>query len=122
MDRGKLKIAAKAKASSILEVVVAMVIIVIVFGIAMMIYTNVLQLAFSGKKMKAEAVLQEALLAAQQDVAIESKTFRADDLSVNQYVAPAGGSAKLFQLTLTAIDINGDTVAKARQLIVKADE
>jgi hypothetical protein len=44
------KLNTKLSASNILEVIVSMVIIVIVFGIAMMIYSNVLRFSLSAKK------------------------------------------------------------------------
>ena len=50
---GRKLIRTKIMASTILEVIVAMVIIVVVFGIAMMIYTNVLRMSLSVKKIQA---------------------------------------------------------------------
>ena len=58
---GRKLIRTKIMASTILEVIVAMVIIVVVFGIAMMIYTNVLRMSLSVKKIQAQAILKETL-------------------------------------------------------------
>ncbi|MEO7215182.1 hypothetical protein [Mucilaginibacter sp.] len=121
MDRRQLKLSSKLPASSILEVVIAMVIIVIVFGIAMMIYTNVLRFSLSGKKIKAEAILQETLLAANQSKQYENRSFEVDGFSIQQEALPVNGSGRLMQFTLVALDINRDTVAKVQQLIIAHD-
>ena len=47
MVRGKLRIKSKLAASSIIEVLISMVVIMVVFGIAMMIYANVIQSSLS---------------------------------------------------------------------------
>jgi Tfp pilus assembly protein PilV len=61
MAGSKLIIQHKLKASTIIEVLISMVIIMVVFGMAMMIYANVIRSSLSVKKVRAEAILNEIL-------------------------------------------------------------
>ena len=58
----KLTLNAKLKASTIMEVLIAMITIIVVFGIAMAVYSNILRSSLSVKKIQAQSVLAETLL------------------------------------------------------------
>ena len=111
----KLIIQTKIRASTILEVVVSMVIIILVFGIAMMIYTNVVRLSLSVKKIKAQAVLQETLLQAEQVKNLATESLTIDDLRIEQEVKPYGN---LTEIHLTAYDANQQKIAELQKIII----
>jgi hypothetical protein len=115
MAGGKLN--TRVKASTIMEVVVSMVIIVIVFGIAMMIYTNVLRVSVSVKKIRAQALLREALFNAERDSAKITQTFNADDFRIEQEIKPSVQDKDLTDIHLTAYDQNQQKIAELEKVI-----
>ncbi|TWI94537.1 hypothetical protein JN11_04647 [Mucilaginibacter frigoritolerans] len=107
----------KVKASTLMEVIVSMVVIVIVFGIAMMIYTNVLRLSLSAKKIRAQALLQEAMINAERDSIKTTQTFQVDDFRIEQEIKPYLGNNALTDIHLTAYDQNQQKIAEMEKAI-----
>jgi Tfp pilus assembly protein PilV len=101
----------KVRSSTILEVVVSMVIIVVVFGIAMMIFTNVQRSSLSVKKLRAQALLREAA-----NTADATKTITADEFRIEQEVKPYRADSALTDVHLTAYDQNRQKVAELEKV------
>ena len=112
-----IKLSNRVKASSLLEVIVSMVVIVIVFGIAMMIYTNVLRLSLSAKKIRAQSLLQEAMINAERDSIKTTQTFQLDNFRIEQEVKPYSGNNALKEVHLTAYDQNQQQIAEMEKVI-----
>jgi Tfp pilus assembly protein PilE len=112
------KLNGRVKASTILEVIISMIIIVIVFGIAMMIYTNVLRLSLSTKKLRAQALLQETMLKAEQTTANTTQSLTTDDLRIEQEVSAYNKESNLTLIHLTAYDQNQQKIAELQKVIV----
>jgi Tfp pilus assembly protein PilE len=109
----------KVKASTIIEVIVSMVIIVVVFGIAMMIYTNVTRLSLSAQKIKAQAILQEELISAEQTKAFSNRSIDTADLRIKQEVTPFNNDTLLNVIHLTAYDLNQNKITELQKLVLK---
>src|SRR5687768_6863422 len=90
----------RVRASSLLEVVVSMVIVVVVFGLAMMIIANITRGSLSAKKIQAQAVVKKALANEENQSELISKTMIIDSVTVEQEVKPYG--AGLLEVHLTA--------------------
>lgn len=116
MARRKL-IKTKVMASTILEVIIAMVIIILVFGIAMMIYTNVLRMSLSVKKIQAQAVLQETLFNAEKTNNYASQSITVGDFRVEEEVKPFNGDTTLREIHLTAFDSNQQQITELQKVI-----
>jgi Tfp pilus assembly protein PilE len=112
------KLNGRVKASTILEVIISMIVIVIVFGIAMMIYTNVLRLSLSAKKMRAQALLQETLLKAEQTSGNTNQSFTIDDFRIEQEAGPYNNETDLTAMHLTAYDQNQQKIAELQKVII----
>ena len=112
------KLKAEVKASTIMEVIVSMVIIVIVFGIAMMIFTNVLRLSLSAKKIRAQALLQETLLNAEHNPENTNQSFTVDDFRIEQVAGPYQQNSSLTLIQLTAYDQNQQKIAELQKVII----
>lgn len=108
-------------ASSLLEVIVSMVIIVVVFGIAMMIMANVSRGSLSTKKIRAQAILKNALTNGENEGDWISKTMTVDSVRVEQEVKPYT-NAGLLEVHLTAYDANDEKVAEVRKIVISNDE
>ena len=112
------KLNTRIKASTILEVIISMIVIVIVFGIAMMIYTNVLRLSLSTKKLKAQALLQETMLKAEQTTANTTQSLTIDDFRIEQEAGSYNKESNLTLIHLTAYDQNQQKIAELQKVIV----
>ena len=97
-----------------MEVIVSMVIIVVVFGIAMMVYSNVLRLSLSAKKIRAQAILNETMIKAEHNPENIRQTFTIDDFQVEQEVKAYNNA---IDIHLTAYDQNQQKIAELEKVI-----
>lgn len=102
-------------ASTLLEVIVSMVIIVVVFGIAMMIYTNVLRFSLSAKKLRAQMILNQTMLKAENNPQSITQTLTVGDFRVEQEIKPYTNN--LTEIHLTAYDQNQQKIAELEKVI-----
>jgi type II secretory pathway pseudopilin PulG len=107
----------KVKASTILEVLISMVIIIVVFGIAMMIYANVTQSSLSVKKIKAEAVLNGYLQTAEKSTGNTTQSFTVDSLRIEQTIKSYNTEKNLVEIDLVAYDAGQQKVAELHKVI-----
>ena len=111
----------KVGGSTILEVVVSMVLIMAIFGIAMMIVVNVTNMSLSFKKLKAESLLQQTALK-NSDIETGTKTMYVAGTRIEQDITPYADNAALRQLHLSAYDGNQKIIAELTQIIIADDE
>jgi len=105
-----------------MEVVIAMVLIIIVFGIAMSIFANVFRTSLSAKQLKAQATLQDIFLTSGPGQAFENRTFQSGDFTINQIVSPYGTTTDLISVQLEAFDQNNQSMAVSRKIILAEHE
>jgi Tfp pilus assembly protein PilE len=122
MAGSKLTDKHSVRGSTILEVIISMIIIIVVFGIAMMIFANVNRLSLSAKKLRAEAILQQTLLLAEHAKDHADQTITVDDLTIKQEITPFENEPGLSVITLTAFDPNHEQVARLKKVIVDHEE
>ena len=99
-----------------------MVIIVVVFGIAMMIYANVSRMSLSVKKLKAQAILNAIALKAEHGTAETTPDVMVDDFRIEQETKPYNGNVALMEIHLTAYDGNKEKIAELQQVIMNNHE
>lgn len=109
----------KIKGSTLVETLVAMIIVMLAFGIGLMIYLNVIQ--SSGAQQKLNAQLQ------MNRIAIETKgknLFVDDEYSmenlklVKTIQSYSGESDKLKLLKIEAFDGNGKKLSERKELVI----
>jgi len=122
MAGGKLKYSGRLKASSILEVIISMIVILLVFGIAMMISANVMRSSLSVKKINAEALLHELLIKVEENKENSTQTFTLGDFRVEQEIKTYNSDPALIDIHLTAYDINQEKVAELQKVIINKNE
>ncbi len=108
----------KVRASTILEVVISMVIIVFVIGISLMIFSNVMRLSLSGKKLQANALVQQELLRSANGGYIMDSTYQANHFRVEKTIKPSELGKNLIIVNVTAFDVNNVQVVEAKSLII----
>jgi type II secretory pathway pseudopilin PulG len=106
------------QATTITEVVIALVIIVVVFGMAMMIFANVTQQAISTKKIRAAAILRAVLLKADQSHQLPQEAFNQDGFKIIPVIKPVEVEPGLSELHLTAYDENQQEIAKIAEIMI----
>jgi hypothetical protein len=122
MDRKKLISGKRVRASSVLEVIVSMMIIILVFGIAMMIYTNVSMQSLSGQKLKAQAILAQIMKELDKAEQSANQESIIGGFTVERSLRPYAKNSRLLQLDLKAFDQNNKLLAELHQLIIKDDD
>jgi len=122
MAGNKIKIKTEVKASTILEVVIAMVLIVVVFSIAMMIFANVTSSSLSVKKIRAQAILNETLLNAEKTGNTVSQSLNVEDFRVEQEIKPYNQISQLYDIHLTAYDGNQQKITELEKVVLISHE
>jgi Tfp pilus assembly protein PilV len=122
MAGSKLNIGRKARASTIIEVLISMIIIMVVFGMAMMIYANVTRSGVSEMKIRSAAILHEVLLNDEKAAEVSSSTFNMDAFRIEQQVKNYNTDGSLLEIDLAAYDPNGQKMAEAHKIIPGKNE
>lgn len=111
----------KVAASTILEVVISMVIIVFVIGIALMILSNVMRLSLSEKELKAKALVQQELLHSNLIGNKTDTTYQANNFKIEKTVTASGLGKNLYVIDVKAFDVNSIQIAELKNLIIHED-
>lgn len=112
----KMKLKLKLNASSLLEVLVSMIIIVLVFSIAMGIHSNILRASLPVKKYRAHAVLQEVLtnLRISED---GKQSFVAGGFRINGEITTDDKNSALKLVQLSIYDESNKEMDTVRKVI-----
>jgi Tfp pilus assembly protein PilV len=108
----------KLKASSTIESLVAMVILVVCFGVATMIYTNVLDSDGHRKKLKALIVLNKVAEQIKTENRFIDADFNMNELTINAIFTKVDHAEDLFKFSLTAFDESASIVAVRNEMII----
>ncbi|BAU54906.1 hypothetical protein MgSA37_03085 [Mucilaginibacter gotjawali] len=88
----------------------------------MMIFANVTSSSLSVKKIRAQAVLHEALLDAEKSISPTSQSLNVDDFRIEQEVKPYNQMSQLYDIHLTAYDGNQQKVTELEKVILISHE
>ncbi|MGV8879433.1 MAG: hypothetical protein ACOH2A_10410 [Sphingobacteriaceae bacterium] len=112
----KMKLKSKLNASSLLEVLVSMIIIVLVFSIAMGIHSNILRASLTVKTYRANAVLQEIL--GNLQIAEEGKqSFIAGGFRIDGQITTDERNSELKLVQLSIYDASDKEMATVRKVV-----
>jgi hypothetical protein len=115
----RIQLNPKIKASTLLEVIISMVVIMVVFGIAMMIFSKITTFSISGKASRARAALEYQLTKIEKAKIFTNESLVAGDFNIDQTAMPYRSFDNLLLLTLTAYDTNNKVVAQLRRIEIK---
>ena len=106
--------------SSLVEAVIAMVVIVIVFGIALVVITNVTRSSLSVTKATAQKVLDKAIADVERtgELAPSQASLNIDGLTVDQQILPYWKNPALTEIRLSALNERGDTILTIRKVLI----
>jgi len=117
----KVKKISRLKADSVLEVVIAAVLVVVIFGIAMMVYSNVLRTSRPVKQVRAAAILKSMAIRIEQQRDTLLADTAAEGLTITRRVRPSGTKGTV-DLQLVATGVAGDTLAVFNKVILSDHE
>lgn len=113
----KMKAGARIEASSLVEVLVSMIIIVTVFSIAMGIYSNVLRLSLTVKKYQARAILQQESGRPEMIGEDGTQSFTRGNFRIDRQVTIYHDHPGLKQVQLSIFDENNIELATTHKVI-----
>ena len=107
------------KASTLLEVIVAMVIILVIFTLAIGISSNVLSASPSIKKQQAQAMADGLIASSISEENWNDEQMTKDDVVLEKTVLPYGSYSDLVVITVTATQ-QGKQLSQLRQIAKKS--
>ncbi|MDF2456906.1 MAG: hypothetical protein K0R51_2899 [Cytophagaceae bacterium] len=110
----------RLKASSLIETIVAMMIVMLVFFVAMSIYVNVLRNGITLSEISAAQQLQVLAEETVKNKSYFNENLVLETLTITKNCASYNSSTELFLLDLEAKDKSGRTVATRKELILKS--
>jgi Tfp pilus assembly protein PilV len=105
----------RVKGSSLVEVLVAMVIIMVAFSIAMTIFANILAGSQNLHKLQARALVASASAQLPDSGNVADTTYTVNDILVTRKTSSAKNTS-LSHLTISATGAGGDTLAIIHQI------
>lgn len=108
----------KAKSSSLLETIVAMVIIMVVFSISIMIYVNITSSTFSLQKIKTDLLLQRLSVTTLEKKTYFDETIEYEIITIDKQIQKYNDIDDILLMTLTAYNKQQDTIAQRKQLLL----
>ncbi len=109
----------KLKASSLLETIVALMVIMIVFGIAMTIYVNVMKNSSSLSEVKASLRLDVLAKESKEKKAFFDEDFEEENIDFEKRVTKYQNKEGLLLLELEARDKTNRILAERKEIIVE---
>ena len=111
------------RASSLIEVITAMVIISMVFSMASVIFLNVQKTGLSKRKLEAMMILDETFTeSVRTNQYVTREVSYTDEIRIYQEVRPSRLSNLLLVVVLEARDRDGKLVAEQKHLVHVAEQ
>ncbi|WP_214228797.1 hypothetical protein [Pedobacter sp. B4-66] len=111
----------KVKASTLLEVIVAMVVIMVVFVIATGIYTNVIKSSPSIKQQQARALASGLIEQSKLEHDWAGKILLVDSITLQKEVVPYQDYSDLLLITVTAKE-RGREIGRVKQIVNRVED
>lgn len=111
----------KLKAASLLETILALVITMLVFGIASMVYVNVLKSGITLSALTARQKLEVLAEETKRSKTFVSETVKEEGYTIEKSIEPYQGNTSLLKMELQVIDEQGKVLAEYKELLLLGD-
>ncbi|WCT13655.1 hypothetical protein [Mucilaginibacter jinjuensis] len=108
----------KVQASTMIEMIVAMTVIILVIGLGLMILSNVMRLSLSGKQIKANALLQEELIKTTNSGQVTNESLIKNGWRIDKTFKPNIYGESLLEADFIIYDQNNIKIAHLESIIV----
>lgn len=112
------KLTRKLKAGTLMESLIAMIIIIVSISVSAIIHTNVLDSDKQYFKLKASQLLNQAALNAKHELNFLDAETQNGDWTITKKVEPYGQTVNLFKLSFRATNSNSSTIVERNELIL----
>ncbi len=109
----------KLSSSSLLEVVVAMLLVTIIMSLSMGIFTNIMKNSFNARKVEAFVRIKTLAFIAQKEKRFLTEEFTETDYKIKKKADYYAGATGVIQLLWYAEDEEGRILAEYRQIIAE---
>jgi len=113
-----VKLNTSLKAFTVIESIVAMVVIVICFGISSMVFYNILEGDSQRNLLKAAAILNKEAFAIKEQKNYLDEEREEGDWLLSKKTELYEGTENLYRLTLILSDKKGNTIMERAELII----
>lgn len=114
-------ITSKVKASTLLEVIIAMVVIMIIFVIATGIYTNIIKSSPSIKQQQGRALALGIVQQSKLEQDWVEKSILVDSITLQKEVVPYLDYQDLLLITVTAKE-HGKEISRVKQIVKRIED
>lgn len=109
----------KLKGSTLVETLVAMIIVMLAFGIGLLIYLNVIQSSGAQQKLNAQLQMNKIAIETKDKNLFVDEEDTTGTMKIIKTIQPySAGSDKLKLLKIEAFDGNGKKLAEREELII----
>lgn len=112
----------KVKAASLLEVVVALVVILTLFGIGMMVYMNVTAGGKQGIAFRAAYLLEKEAAEIFAEESFRDEQITIDNITIFKECKPYNQTVDLMEIRLKAISADGRLLATHREIVLVEED
>lgn len=117
----KVNIKKQVSGSTLMEVLVAMILLLIVFSIAMVIFANIARSSVNSQEIFARALAEQELRHTMQQKAFSSEEIAVDSLILIRDVQFPAGQPGMVSITVKAITKQNKILAKVKEQL-RVDE
>ncbi|MBA3971409.1 MAG: hypothetical protein H0X46_04580 [Bacteroidetes bacterium] len=108
----------KLKAATLIESLIAMVIIVVCMGVGIMIYSNVLDSDKQRMRLKSYLLLDKESEKTKVKKSYLDDEMRSGDYTVKKILTKIPETENLYELALTVLNQEGNIIGKRKELII----
>lgn len=112
----------KIQASTLIEVITSMIIILIIFGISMMIVTNINTTSNTRMKLFAGMNINKLSEETKEEQSFFDEDYKIEGLKIEKKVSPYKNSENSILLEFIAFDVKGRKLATIREIIKTGDK
>lgn len=112
-----MKVPVRIKASSLIETIVGLMVIVLVFGIAMTVYVNVMKNSTSLAELKASQRLEEIAVETRANKSFFNESFEEEGIKIEKTIGKYQNKEGLILLELLAKDPAERKLAERKEII-----
>lgn len=107
----------KIPGATLIEALIAMVIVMLSFGIAITVYVNVISSGNQSQKLKCQFLLKKIAIETKQNHLFLDEKISSDEITVQKTVTPYSGNKNILQLNLKAYSPNEKLLSEYNELV-----
>lgn len=107
----------KIKAATLIESLIAMVIVMLCFGIAITVYVNVISSGNQAQKLRSRLLLKKIAVETKQSRVFLDEKITLDEVVVQKKITPYNGMKNLVQMNLKAYSNTEKLLSEYNELV-----